>query len=133
MPSTPPQVAVGGIVVSDGRLLMVKRANDPGAGLWTIPGGRVEAGESLTDAVAREVNEETGLDVTVGELAGLFEIPGEPHFVILDYLATPVTVDAPIAGDDAAEVKWVPLGDVKDLECTPRFVELLTAWGVLAR
>ncbi|HYP24947.1 MAG TPA: NUDIX domain-containing protein, partial [Actinomycetota bacterium] len=58
-----PQIAVGAIVVRDGRLLMVQRANEPGAGLWSLPGGRVEHGEYLAAALRREVKEETGLDV----------------------------------------------------------------------
>ncbi|MCA1706910.1 MAG: NUDIX hydrolase, partial [Actinobacteria bacterium] len=56
---------------------------------------------------------------------------GDPHLVILDFLARPLDGSEPIAGDDAEEVRWVPLDEVVDLECTPRFVELLTGWGVL--
>lgn len=118
-------------MVHEGCLLMVQRATEPGRGLWTIPGGRVEAGESLTDAVRREVREESGLEVDVGELAGVFEVTGDPHYVILDYLAAPAGATDPIPGDDAADVRWVPLAEVKDRRCTPRFVEMLTAWGVL--
>jgi mutator protein MutT len=126
-----PEIAVGAIVVENEKLLMVRRATEPAKGLWTIPGGRVEHGEYLADALRREVREETGLDVQPGELAGIFEVVGDPHFVILDFLARPAgSVDA-APGDDAEEVRWVPLDEVKDLECTPRFVELLTAWGVL--
>jgi ADP-ribose pyrophosphatase YjhB (NUDIX family) len=77
------------------------------------------------------VREETGLAVLPGELAGIFEVVGDPHFVILDFLAAPNGETDPVPGDDAEEVRWVPLDEVKDLECTPRFVELLTAWGVL--
>jgi mutator protein MutT len=126
-----PEIAVGAIVVSEGRLLMVKRGHEPNKGLWTVPGGRVELGESLKDAVKREIREETGLAIEVGELAGHLEYTGDPHLVILDFLARPLDAAEPIAGDDAEEVRWVPLDEVVDLECTPRFVELLTEWGVL--
>lgn len=112
---------------------MVRRGQAPSEGLWTVPGGRVEPGEHLADAVRREVKEETGLAVDPGELLGVLEvITGEWHYVIHDYLAA-VTGDSVItAGDDAAEARWVPLGEVAKLDCTPRFVETLTGWGVLS-
>lgn len=127
-----PQIAVGAIVVSEGKLLMIKRAKDPGAGLWTVPGGRLERGEHLKDAVRREVLEETGVEVEVGDLLGILEVVGDPHYVILDHLAEPVGQGDPTASSDASEVRWVPLEEVGGLECTPRFVETMTAWGVLS-
>jgi ADP-ribose pyrophosphatase YjhB (NUDIX family) len=126
-----PRIAVGAVVIHDDRLLMVKRGKEPAAGLWTLPGGGVEKGEYLADALRREVAEETGLDVVVGDLLGIFEVVGDPHFVILDYIAAPAGDHEPIAGDDAADARWVPLDEVGSLDCTPRFVETLTAWGVL--
>lgn len=126
-------VAVGAIVVRDGALLMIKRGRQPHAGLWSIPGGRVEPGEYLADALRREVREETGLEIDVGELVGILEVLGDEHFVIHDYGATPRDDREPVASDDAAEIRWVPLGEVASLDCTPRFVETLTAWGVLAQ
>jgi 8-oxo-dGTP diphosphatase len=125
-------LAVGAIVVRDDALLMIKRGREPHAGLWSIPGGRVEPGEYLADAVRREVREETGLDVEVGELVGILEVLGDEHFVIHDYGATPTENREPVADDDAEEIRWVPLKEVASLECTPRFVETLTAWGILA-
>lgn len=124
-------VAVGAIAVRDGCLLMVRRARDPGRGLWSLPGGRVERGELLEEAVAREVREETGVEVTVGTLAGIFEVVGDPHYVVLDFLAEPASDAPPRAAQDAAEARWVPLDDVAGLDCTPRFVETLRGWGVL--
>lgn len=92
----------------------------------------MEAGESIEAAVRREVREETGLDVVVGEMLGVFEVIGEDHhFVILDHLAVPNGEIEPVAGSDADEARWVPLGEVADLECTPRLVEMLQGWGVL--
>jgi 8-oxo-dGTP diphosphatase len=125
-------LAVGAIVVRDDALLMIKRGREPNAGLWSVPGGRVEPGEYLADAVKREVREETGLDVEVGELVGILEVLGDEHFVIHDYGATPTENREPVADDDAEEIRWVPLKEVASLECTPRFVETLTAWGILA-
>ena len=111
---------------------MVQRGKEPYAGRWSIPGGAVEHGEHLTEAVRREVLEETGVEVTVGDLLGILELRAEPHYVILDYVATPVGDTTPRAGSDAADVRWVPLDDVPALESTPRFLESLRGWGVLA-
>jgi 8-oxo-dGTP diphosphatase len=125
-----PEVVVGGVVVHDGKLLMVRRGNEPSRGLWSVPGGRVEKGEYLTDAVVREVKEETGVGVEVRDLLGILEVVGDPHYVILDYLAE-VSGDATaVAATDAEEVRWVPLDEVSTLECTPRFCETLRGWGV---
>lgn len=126
-----PQIAVGAIVVRDGALLMVQRANDPGAGLWSLPGGRVEHGEYLAAALRREVAEETGLEVEVRDLVGILEVVGDPHYVILDYFAEVTGEGAPVAADDVSDARWVPLDEVAGLPCTPRFFETLRGWGVL--
>ena len=126
-----PQVGVGAIVVKGDALLMVKRGKEPALGLWSVPGGRVEQGEQLKDAVRREVKEETGLDVEVADFAGVYESMGEPHFVILDYRAEPIGDADPVAAADAADARWVPFADIAHLECTPRLVETLRGWGVL--
>jgi 8-oxo-dGTP diphosphatase len=128
--SSPPTLAVGAIVVHDDALLMVLRGREPNKGLWTVPGGRVEAGEYLADALKREVREETGIEIEVGELLGVLERRGDEHFVILDFLAQPLDDTAPRASDDAAEARWVPLREVAKLDCTPRFVETLRGWGI---
>lgn len=128
-----PVLAVGAIVISDGALLMVRRGRDPGRGLWTVPGGRVEPGETLEAAVRREVAEETAVDVEVGPLAGVLEVPGDPHYVVLDYVATVAGGREPTAGHDAAEARWIPLAEVASLPCTPRFVTMMREWGVLPR
>jgi 8-oxo-dGTP diphosphatase len=111
---------------------MVQRAHEPGRGLWSIPGGRVEHGEYLADALAREVKEETNLDISVGDLLGIAEVTGDPHYVILDFEASLAGPNHPIAADDVADVRWVPLKEIPELDCTPRFVEFLRAWRVLA-
>lgn len=126
-----PTIAVGAICVHDGELLLIRRRNDPARGRWSLPGGRVEAGELLADALVREVREETGLQIAVGELAGILEVPQDTHYVILDYFATVEGSSTPLAADDATEARWVALGDVARMDLTPRFVETLRAWGVL--
>jgi mutator protein MutT len=124
-------VGVGAIVTHEGRLLMVRRAKDPGRGLWSVPGGHVENGEYLADALTREVKEETGLDVQVGELIGILELPAEDHLIILDYHAIVLGDREPRPGDDVDEARWVAFDDVTDLECTALFHETLRGWGVL--
>jgi len=105
-----PEVAVGAVVVDDGRLLLVRRGSGVAAGKWSLPGGRVEPGETLVEAVAREVREETGVPVTVGGFAGWAErIGDEPapyHFVILDFFATATGSREAVAGDDAIDARW---------------------------
>jgi 8-oxo-dGTP diphosphatase len=125
---------VGAIMTdSGGRLLLVKRGHAPGAGLWSVPGGRVEAGESDAEAVVREVREETGLIAAPGALAGAVERPGaEPGtvYVIRDYAAE-VTGGTLTAGDDAADARWVTPAELRALPLTPGLAEALTEWGVL--
>lgn len=127
-----PILGVGAIVVHEGALLMVKRATDPARGLWSIPGGRVERGEYISDAVKREVGEETGLDIQPGDLIGIFEIvSNDDHYVILDYGATVDHPLEPTAAGDVSEARWVPFDEVPTLQCTPRLIEMLRAWSVL--
>src|SRR5688500_18338801 len=120
-----PQLAVGAVVVHDGALLMVRRDQEPAKGLWSVPGGRLEKGEYLSAAVAREVQEETSVQITVGSLLGILEVVGDPHYVILDYIATVSERTEPVAGTDVSEARWIPLDEVDALECTPRFVETM--------
>jgi 8-oxo-dGTP diphosphatase len=123
-----------GAVVTDGqgRLLMIKRGREPGAGLWSIPGGRIEPGETDAEALVREMLEETGLTVQVGRLLGQVRRPGLDGAVIVirDYTAT-VTGGALCPGDDAADAAWVAAGDMDSLEITGGLIEALTEWGVL--
>jgi 8-oxo-dGTP diphosphatase len=106
-----PEVAVGAIVVRDGRLLLVRRGRGAGIGKWSVPGGRVEWGETLADAVVRELHEETGLDGVCERFVGWVERIGDGfHYVIADFTVT-VTGGDVRAGDDAAEVAWVAVDD----------------------
>jgi 8-oxo-dGTP diphosphatase len=126
-------VAVGGVAVRDGSLLLVQRGTDPQAGRWTIPGGHVEPGEPLARAVEREMLEETGMRVQCGPLLGWAERMGPGyHFVILDFIVVTPDVGAePIAGGDAAAVAWVPLVDVPRMSLVEGVEDFLRAHGVL--
>jgi len=110
-PSTP-LVAVGAVVVNEGRVLLVRRGTEPMLGHWSLPGGLVEVGETLTDAIVREVREETGLIVQPISLIELLdrihrhEDRVRFHYVIADYLCLVVSGD-PLAASDATEVRWV--------------------------
>lgn len=128
-----PEVAVGAVVVRDDELLMVRRGRDPGAGRWSLPGGRVEAGETLATAVEREVREETGLAVRCGAFVGFVERIGPGHhYVILDFAAAPVGANtAPDPGDDAEAVRWVPRAEVRSLALVDGLEEFLRRHGVL--
>lgn len=113
-----PIVGVGAVVIDEGRVLLVRRATEPQAGQWSVPGGRVELGETLTAAVARELHEETGVEVDVGppvevldrivrDAAGRVQY----HYVLVDFLCT-VREGTPRAGSDVSEVT---LADPADL------------------
>jgi ADP-ribose pyrophosphatase YjhB (NUDIX family) len=114
-----------------GRLLLIKRGHEPGTGLWTLPGGRIEPGETDEQAVAREILEETGLRVTCGRLVGTAELPGLDGAVIdvRDYLAV-VTGGELAAGDDAADAAWVTAADMAGLPLTRGLAGFLADWGV---
>jgi 8-oxo-dGTP diphosphatase len=123
-----------GAVIKDGqgRLLLVKRGHEPGAGLWSLPGGRVEPGETDAEALVREMREETGLVVRAGELIGSVRRPAGDGDVldIRDYAATVIggTLNP---GDDAAGARWVAAKDFGTLPVTEGLAEALTSWGIL--
>jgi 8-oxo-dGTP diphosphatase len=132
-----PAIRCVGALIHDpsGRLLLVLRGNDPGRGLWSVPGGKVEPGEADDEAVRREVAEETELSVTVGELCGMVERPAPGGvFLIYDYLCTPVSGTA-VAGSDADDVRWVDAAEFAALHTEGQLVDLLAEtlweWGVL--
>ena len=122
-----------GAVIKDagGRLLLIKRGHEPGAGLWTLPGGRIEPGETDQQAVTREILEETGLQVECGRLVGEAELPGLDGAVInvRDYLAV-VTGGDLAAGDDAADAAWVTAAELAGLPLTRGLAAFLADWGV---
>jgi len=130
---TRPEVAVGAVCAHDDALLLVRRGRGPAAGEWSVPGGRVERGETLHEAVVRETFEETALEVVVDRFLGWVErIDDEFHHVILDFAVTVLDpTSVPVAGDDAAEVAWVPVGDVSDLHLVDGLYDLLRDQEVL--
>ena len=124
---------VGAVATDEhGRLLMIKRGHEPGAGLWSIPGGRIEPGETDAQALVREMLEETGLTVEVGRLLGRVRRPFLDGAVIDigDYAVT-VTGGTLRPGDDAADARWVTATELNSLEITEGLIEALTDWGVL--
>jgi len=133
-----PRIPCVGAIIKDqsGRLLLIRRRNEPGAGLWSVPGGRIEPGETDEQAVVREVLEETSLAVTCGPLLGAVERPGLGGAVvdIRDYEVF-VTGGELAAGDDATDARWVTPGQASAMEAagqlTPRLLEALRSWQVL--
>ncbi|MFI6833410.1 NUDIX hydrolase [Kribbella sp. NPDC050241] len=124
---------VGALVYDEQRrLLVVRRANEPGRGLWSIPGGRVEPGENDPAAVAREVAEETGLTVQVGAMVGEVERDGPKGrlYVIRDYAATAVGGTL-TPGDDATDAKFVSRTEFLALSTTTLLVSTLEQWNAL--
>ena len=123
-----------GAVITDGtgRILLVQRGRPPGVGLWSVPGGRVEPGETDAAAVAREVREETGLIVTVGALLGSVTRAGRPGvtYDIYDYTAAPAGGTLR-AGDDAADARWFGVPELDALPLTPGLLDALTEWNAL--
>ena len=127
------QQCAGGVVLDDRRrLLLIRRANEPGRGRWSVPGGRCFEGESSADACARELEEETGLLVRVGEEVGSVEMDGRDGrlYVITDFVCE-VLGGALRAGDDADEVRWVTRADLDTLPVVTGLVQFLAERGLL--
>lgn len=134
VPPARPEVAVGAVVVHHGRLLLIRRGRGPAVGQWSVPGGRVEWGETLARAVEREVAEETGLTVRCGPFIDWVErIGAGHHYVIMDFRAD-VVGDATVAlqaGDDAAEAAWIPLGEVPGVDLVDGMLAFLRTHHIL--
>ncbi len=129
---TRPEVAVGAVAVRADELMMIRRGHGPAAGEWSVPGGRVEQGEPLAAAVIRELAEETGLEGVCGPLIGWVERFGvDHHYVILDFEVTILDDREPVAGDDAAEARWVALSDVTELNLVEGLAEFLYDHGII--
>ncbi|HEX3542727.1 MAG TPA: NUDIX domain-containing protein [Acidimicrobiales bacterium] len=127
-----PEVCVGAIALDNDQLLLIRRGRGPAGGRWSVPGGRVEWGETTAEAVVRELAEETGLEALCDEFLGWVERIGEGyHHLILDFRVTIISTDLPTAGDDAAEAMWVPLAQVASLPLVDGLAEFLHEQGIL--
>ena len=125
-----PRVGVGAVVLDGERVLLARRGRAPSAGKWSIPGGLVHLGERLEEAAVREVQEETGLHVRLLGLCGVIDRVVRDadviryHYVIIDYVAESVGGRLQ-AGTDAAEVRWVAVGDLGQYDCTEGLAEMI--------
>jgi 8-oxo-dGTP diphosphatase len=116
-----PVVGVGAVILHDGEVLLVRRANPPLQGEWSLPGGALELGEKLRDGIAREVKEETGLEVEVGPVLDVVDSifpdgDGRPqyHYVLIDYVCH-LHTGTPVTGSDASELRWARLDELSEL------------------
>jgi mutator protein MutT len=128
-----PLVGVGAIIVDGDRVALVKRGRAPLAGQWSIPGGLLEVGETLRACAEREVREETGLTVVIGELLGVFDrvVPDadghiQYHYVLIDFLCRRLGGDLR-AGDDADEARWFAPEDLPALGLAPETEKVIRA------
>jgi ADP-ribose pyrophosphatase YjhB (NUDIX family) len=128
-----PELAVSAAIFRDNKVLVVRRAHAPAQGLWTLPGGRVEVGETLVAAVTREITEETGLAIEVIGLAGYREIITDKavadrgrHFVILPFAARWVAGEVRL-NEELSECKWLRPQAVGDLATTEGLQDVLYA------
>jgi 8-oxo-dGTP diphosphatase len=132
------RIRCAGAIVFDelGRLLLVQRGQEPNQGRWTLPGGRCEPGESAAAAAAREVLEETGLQVVTTQLVGQVVLPGPgpdrhaAEYAVDDFAGTLVGGRLQ-PGDDAADARFVPVEELPTLPLTPGLLDTLRSWGVL--
>jgi ADP-ribose pyrophosphatase YjhB (NUDIX family) len=131
-----PRAGVGAVVLDEDRVLLVRRGRPPSAGKWSVPGGLIELGERIEEAVAREVAEECGLRVRVGEVCGVIDrVVADPdpaggpariryHWVIIDFVAE--VVDGHLqAGSDAAEARWVPVAELDRYDTTDGLADMI--------
>jgi 8-oxo-dGTP diphosphatase len=145
-----PIVGVGGVVIEDGRALLIRRGNEPLIGQWSIPGGTLELGETLAEGTARELKEETGVEVKVLEMIEAFERINfgrgadetwttieerkRPrfHFVIVDYLCERLSGEA-MAGGDVTDVAWAEENDLEKYALTPTATRVIRKAFSMAR
>jgi 8-oxo-dGTP diphosphatase len=127
-----PMVAVGAVVKEGNSIVLVKRTHEPGKGFWSIPGGLVELGEPVKDAVKREVREETGLEVEIDKLIDAIDnivhdrsMRLKFHYVLIDFLAHPVAGEL----QDTSKVRWVKAGELSRYRTTKTAKKLLREIG----
>ena len=132
-----PYLAVSAAIIRDGKVLVVRRARRPALNLYTLPGGAVETGETLTNAVAREVREETSLDIEPVALAGHREVMArdkhgriERHFVILCFAARWLAGE-PVLNDELDDARWIDPSELANYRTTDGLAEIVTAAAAL--
>lgn len=134
--SVQPKPAVSAIIVQNGRILLVKRGVEPNKGLWSLPGGSIEPGETTDEALTREVEEETHLKVEPGDLAAVHEViklDGDKllfHYVIINKYAQPISGELQ-PGSDAADARWVSLDELHKYETTAGLIDRLKSMGLV--
>ena len=129
-----PELCVGAVVVHNGAILLIRRGSPPGEGLWSVPGGRVQRGETLAEAARRELREETSLEGEIGEAVGWTELIGRRrHYVIVDFRATVATDAVPKAGTDASDAAWVTFGDLEKWDLVDGLLQFLADHQVIPR
>jgi len=133
-----PRVGVGAVVLDAGRVLLVRRGKPPLAGKWSLPGGMLELGETTAEAACREVAEECGLQIRVGEVAGILDrvvrdVEGRIryHWVLVDYVAF-VESGELCAASDADEAQWVEVDEVVRLDTTDGLLDMIRRAQALA-
>jgi 8-oxo-dGTP diphosphatase len=129
--SEPEIAGVSGLVVRDGKVLLIRRGKEPFLDHWSLPGGGVEPGETLRDAVKREVREETGLEVEVGRVAGYREGFEPVHHIIIAFHVDVVGGEM-CAGDDAVECEFVDPKDLYSRDVTPGLEDVFRETGLLS-
>jgi len=134
-PISRPQLAVSGAIFRDGKVLLVRRSRSPGKGFYSLPGGRVEFGETLHAALHREVDEETALKIEIVDLAGWREVVpgtrGGGHYLIMSFAARWIAGE-PILNDELDDFRWLEPDGLSDLKITGGLFEVIqSARGVL--
>lgn len=130
-----PRVGVGAVVFREGRVLLVRRGGQPSRGLWAIPGGALELGETLREGAEREILEETGITIRAGEIVFAGETMDRDadgrlrfHYVIIDFAGEYVSGEVN-GSDDASEARWISPAELADLPATKTTVKLLGQLG----
>lgn len=126
-----PIVGVGAVIVKGDQVLLIRRANEPSRGRWSIPGGTVELGETLAEAAIREVGEECQLQVDIGDVLSVFDLIQRDdsgriryHYVLIDLAARYVSGE-PVAGTDALDARWAKEAEFSELDIVPRLLPVL--------
>lgn len=131
-----PKAAVSAIIIRNNKVLLVNRGCEPNKGLWSLPGGSIEPGETVREALAREVLEETCLNVRVGNIATVHDVISRDgdsllfHYVIISFFAEVLSGDL-TAASDAADARWFSPEEIRHLQTTPGLVERLESAGVM--